>query len=129
MRREKHEEAQEGEIVETHWDLRKIGIGFTFLVLLIIAGSYILKFQENTGMNQKTNVLGTSHETKEVPPLPDKGDIESIITDAKDTLSQITSDNLISSQAAIQKIIADLQSLQGKSGAVGLICKALCKDK
>lgn len=123
---------QEGEIVESAWDIKKIGIGIAILVPLLIAGAYVL-FPVGSGPNTNSNkgILGISAQdstsTKDVPPLPTKDDIEQIITSAKNTLSQITSDNLTSSQAAIQKIIGDLQVLQGKKDAVGVFCDLVCK--
>jgi hypothetical protein len=128
MKKPVNEDIQEGEIVESYWDVKKIAVGLVFLAIIIIAGSYLLKFFETN--SSKSNVLGVSeNEVKDAPPLPDKDDIENIIENAKESLSEITSENLTSSQAAIQRIITDLKSLQGESGAVGVICSLMCKEK
>ena len=115
----------EGEIVETEWNLKKIGAGLLVAALLFIAVAYIL-FPKG-GSNLSKGTLGGSTSVSPTPTLPTKEDVQNVITNAKDTLSQITSDNLTSSQAAIQKIISDLQGLQGKSGAVGVFCDLVCK--
>ena len=123
------EEVQEGEIVQTHWDLRKIAVGLVVLIVLFIAGAYTLKLIGTTLIPANKQVLGVTDRPKEVPPLPDRQDVENIINNAKQTLSEITSDNLNASGGAIQKLIKDLESLQGKKGALGLFCSLACKDK
>ncbi len=130
---DRDEEAQEGEIVESSWDLKKIGIGIVVLIFLFIVGSYFFKFMDNT-LSQAKNirVLGVSTASvasQNVPPLPTKKDIDSVIQNAKTTLSQITSDNVGASDSAIQKLIGDLQTLQGKKGALGAFCNLVCNNK
>ena len=136
MKASEREEAQEGEIVETHWDIKKIGIGLFVLAILFIFGSYLLKFLGNRASNtiQPREVLGISSEKTNsltpTPALPSKDDIQNVISNAQNTLSSLTSDNLTSSQAAIQKVIDDLQALKGgNGGAVGTFCKLVCSDK
>ena len=115
----------EGEIVETEWDLKKIGAGIFILALLFIAGSYLLL--PKGGSDSGLGTLGASTSFSPTSPLPNKEDVQNIIMNAKDALSEITADNLTSSQAAIQKVISDLQGLQGKSGAVGVFCNLVCE--
>ena len=114
----------EGEVVETEWNLKKIGVGLLVAALLFIAGAYILFPKGSSSLSKDT--LSGSTSVSPTPSLPTKEDVQNVITNARDTLSQITSDNLISSEAAIQKIISDLQGLQGKSG-VGVFCDLVCK--
>ncbi|HVZ67800.1 MAG TPA: hypothetical protein VG917_06105 [Patescibacteria group bacterium] len=130
----KNEDIHEGEIVETQWDIKKIGIGLMALALLFIGASYVLFPVGGSTGSQDRGVLGISSEsdkkvTPSVPPLPNKEDFQQVIDNAKDTLSGITSDNLTSSQAAIQKIITDLQALQGKKDATDAICSLVCGNK
>ena len=125
----KEEEVQEGEIIDSSWDLKKLLIGFVVLIIVFIIGSYLLKFGAKQIENQvnDTKVLGAK--SQDVPPLPTKKDIDQVITNAKNTLSEITSENLTSSSSAIQKLIDDLHELQGHRGAVGAFCKLICSDK
>ncbi len=126
------EEEIQGEIVETKWDPKKIAIGVVALILLMIIGSYVL-FPVSSIQDQspRSGTLGVSssdtQNSSDVPPLPSQEDIGEIIDSAKSTLSEITSENLTSSQAAIQKIITDLESLQEKK-AIGVICDMVCKN-
>ena len=76
------------------------------------------------GITSREDEAGTGR--KEVL-LPTKENIETIIHNAQETLSELTSENLTSSQAAIQKLIADLQKLQENKDAVGVICDLVCK--
>ncbi len=122
------EEAQEGEVVQTFWDIKKIGGGLFVLAVLAIAGSYI--FFPKGGSVPLTATLGASTENlTPTPALPSKEDVQGIVNDAQKTLSQITSDNLTSSQAAIQQVITSLQELQQKKNVMGAICSIMCKDK
>ena len=130
--KEKEEEAQEGEIVETHWDVKKIAIGILALVLLFIAAAYIFLPNNEVVQGPGVSILGTRNEDpskEEVPPLPDREDVENILNNAQNSLSKITTHNLTSSQAAIQKVITDLQAISDKKDAVGAFCEVICKDK
>lgn len=124
---DKDEEIQEGEVVETHWDLKKIIVGGFLLIVILLIGAIVFFPGQNRSPSRQT--LGaTSESTKPTPPLPDKEDVQGIIENAKSTLSEITSENLTSSEAAIQKVISDLQSLQAGSGsATDIFCKFVCK--
>lgn len=115
----------------TQWDLKRIIIGVVILSTLGILG-YIMLFPKKENFDKKNNTLGVfsnKEQEKEIeePHLPTKEDVEKIIVNAKDTLSQLTSENLTSSQAAIQKLISDLQNLQGKKDPVDIICDLVCK--
>lgn len=114
--------AEDGEVVETEWDWKRVGVGIFVLAVLFIVGSYIF-FPK--GSNQAT--LGASTQNlSPTPALPNERDVQGIINSAKQTLSQLTSNNLTSSQAAIQKVITDLQQLQGSKSAVGAFCSLVC---
>ncbi len=132
MKSLKEEPIQEGEIIETHWDVKKIAVGLVVLALLLIAGSYLF-LPKSDSNNQERGVLGVSESkvstVQDVPPLPSKQDVQNVLSSAQTALSQITSDNLTSSQAAIQKVISDLSSLQDKKDAVGVFCEVVCKNK
>src|SRR3989344_2072682 len=95
----------EGEIVETRWDLKKIIIGVVILLVLGLLGVIML-----TGIGRQSSVsdreaLGVASE--DAPSFPASDDIERIIRETRKTISNITAENLISSQAAIQKMISD----------------------
>lgn len=123
-------EEKEDDKIKESWDLRRVIVG---LVLLIIFGAigayYLMGFIERSGLGLNKKTLGVSTQNENsAPPLPNKEDISKIITTARDELSQITSDNLTSSQAAIQKIIGDLQLLTGgKKSAADILCEFVCK--
>lgn len=126
-------EKLEAETVETRWDIKRIVIGILIAIALIILGSYML-FPPRGGRDSLNGgTLGiTSHEDKagtgrKEVLLPTKENIETVIHNAQETLSELTSENLTSSQAAIQKLIADLQKLQENKDTVGVICDLVCK--
>ncbi len=129
MRKKIEEHAfQEGELVE-RWSRPKIfvalGVLFVLLCVGIIGYSMI---EEKVTPNQSVLSASDSKANVQNVKLPSGEDVSNILDQAKENLSQITSENLTSSQAAIQKIIHDLQNLQNGSGsAVGTFCDLVCK--
>lgn len=122
--KEKEEEIQE------KWDFRKIAIGGIALVALLGVGlSFVLGFVQKN--KKEGGTLGVSKEmrVKEVE-LPTEEDVNKIITEAKKNLSEITIENITASDAAIQKIVSDLQSLQsGKKQPVDIVCDLVCGSR
>ena len=117
----------EGETVETRWDLKKIIIGVISLLVLGFLGAIML-----TGIGRQSSVsdreaLGVESKDEDAPSLPTSEDVERIIRETRETISNITADNLTSSQAAIQKMISDLEILQEKKDAKDVICDLVCK--
>ena len=117
----------EGETVETRWDLKKIIIGVVILLVFGLLGAIML-----TGIGRQSSVsdreaLGVESKDEDAPSLPTSEDVERIIRETRETISNITADNLTSSQAAIQKMISDLEILQGKKDAKDVICDLVCK--
>lgn len=125
---EKDEEIQEGEVVESVWDFKKILIGsFLFLVIGLICLVVFFPGEQRRGPSTQTLGESTIKSSKPTPPLPNREDIEGIIDSAKNTLSGITSENMDSSASAIQKVISDLQALQGSGSAIDKFCDFMCK--
>lgn len=124
----RNEEITEGEIVEKEWDIKKIGIGLFILVLLFIAGTYVI-FPKGSDFQSPETLGAQTVNLSPTPPLPNKEDVQGVINNAQETLSKVSAENLTASQAAIQQVINDLQTLQGKNGAVHLLCNTLCRDQ
>lgn len=117
----------EGETVETRWDPKKIIIGVVILLILGLLGTIML-----TGIGRQSSVsdreaLGVESVDENAPSLPTSEDVEKIIRETRETISNITAGNLTSSQAAIQKMISDLEILQEKKDAKDVICDLVCK--
>lgn len=115
----------EGETIESRWDPKKIIIGLIILLVIGLLGATML-----TGIGRRSSIsdreaLGVVSE--DVPSLPTSDDVERIIRETRETVSNITAENLTSSQAAIQKMISDLEVLQGKKDAKDVICDLVCK--
>jgi gas vesicle protein len=120
-------EKLEGETVETQWDIKRIVIGIVILAILASFGALFF-FPKKPSSDQATLGVSSGESSRELPNLPTQDDVENIVSEAKSALSEITSENLTSSQAAIQKIISDLQKLQENKGAIGAICSLICKE-
>lgn len=117
---------------ENHWDFKKIAIGGGIILVLLSLGALMLIPGDTRTKREKEGVLSVETEGDETksqkpPPLPNREDVEGIISNAQDALSKITSDNLTSSQAAIQKVISDLEKLKDDKSATDVICDLVCK--
>ncbi len=127
MRRgiDREEGFSEGQVVES-WSGKKILAACIILVFVGIGGYYL--FQQ--AKEKASKVLGAqvvNSKNSEVK-LPSGEDATKLLETAKKELSSLTPDNLTASDAALQKIILDLQSLQkGKGNPVETFCNLVCK--
>ncbi len=125
---DRDEEITEGEVVEKEWDIKKVGIGLFILVLLFIGATYVI-FPKGSDFKSPETLGAMTVNLSPTPALPNKDDVQGVISNAQETLSKVSAENLTSSQAAIQQVINDLQTLQGKNGAVHLLCNTICRDQ
>lgn len=119
---------QEGDIVEV-WSKKRILFAIiVFFIITVGLGYGALYVTEETFNKpiEELRVLGESN-TRDVK-LPSREDIENTLETAKEELSKISSENVTASDAAIQKVIQDLQSIQGGGKEpVDVVCEMLCK--
>jgi hypothetical protein len=117
---------EEGELVE-RWSRRRLLVALVTLVTLGVLGYFAFKeVGDKTKQFSMANVKGES--TKEDVKLPTKEDIDRVLEEVRQQLSNITSENITASEAAVQKAITDLQKIQtGSQSAVGAFCELVCK--
>lgn len=119
---------QEGEVIET-WSRKRIGVAIVVTMLLIGAVGYgLISWTDETLSKpvQELRVLGQSS-TEDVK-LPTQDDIENTLETAREELEKISTENVTASDAAIQKVIQDLQSIQGGGKEpIDVVCEMLCK--
>lgn len=130
MPRRKAEERHDDE--ESQWSIKRVAIGVFCFVMLATIGIVLFfpVLTQGLKISYEKAVLGASDKKIEQVKLPDSGDIEKIIREAQKNLSQITPDNLTASDAALVKVIEDLQALRGgKKDATDVFCELVCKDK
>lgn len=121
----KKDNFQEGELVE-RWSKIRILVGLTVLVFILGFGLFLF----NKAGEKATQVLGIKDHASNTSDikLPTQEDANRLLDQAKDELNNLTAENLTSSQAAIQKIIRDLQSLQGgDKQTLDVVCELVCK--
>lgn len=116
--------------IASRWSIKRIGI--TIVLLTVIAASIYYYFSlKDFSKEQPSRILGASDEKKQNKPeikLPSKESINTIISEAKDSLSKIDTNNIVASQPEIQKIILDLQNLTKKDvNAKNVVCDLVCK--
>lgn len=123
-------EAVDGEIVEEVWSRKRVAIALSVIGAVLLFGVVGLRyFWPNSSvrdvLSSQTNV-----ENEPTPKIPTKKDIEGVIQNAQENLQKITEENVTSSQAAIQKVIQDLQSIQsGSQSSSNLFCQVVCGGK
>lgn len=115
----------EGQVVES-WSGKKILAACIVFLILGGIGFYVM---QKAG-KKAADVLGVSFKpvpTNEVKILT-KEDAGRLLDQAKKELENLTADNLTASDAALQKIILDLQSIQkGNGNPVATFCNLVCK--
>ncbi len=143
MRRgiDKEEGFQEGEIVD-RWSKKRVLIALAVLVALLLGGFFALtqmkkKADKILGVESNPQVVDGSSASNSSNPanssngnvrLPTKQDADQLLEQAKKELNSLTADNLTSSQAALQKVISDLQKVQtGQESPLNAICNYVCK--
>ena len=122
------EEVEAEDVEQTHWDFKRLAVGLGLLIFILGFGGLMLATRIKNEMSSVGQTLGAKSTPEKAPPLPSKDDVQGILQNAQKTLSEISSDNLTSSQAAIQKIINDLEGLQQNKNARDFICNVMCKD-
>lgn len=108
------------------WSKKRLFLALATLLFLGGVGYFAL-----VNVSEKAKgVLGEEikgKQTEEVR-LPTRDDVDKILENVRSQLSTITSENITASEAAVQKAIADLQSIQGGSqSAIGAFCDLVCK--
>lgn len=117
------DEIQEAEIV-TRWSKNRIAIALFLTIAIILGGIYAISL-----LSQNPKVLGDRTRKEPQIKIPDERDVEEVIENAQDELSNINAQNIIENQPQIKKIIDDLTSLTNSSNsAKDLICDSLCKN-
>ena len=116
---------------QLRWDFKRIFIGIGLLVFLIILGNYFFVVTGERVLGEKQQqgmIIEKGAQASPVPELPTQEDAVKILQEAQKNLQSITEQNLPASGAAIAKIIADLQALQGGKKSVGdVFCELVCK--
>lgn len=118
---------------QKEWDVKRVIFGILLFCFLVFFGIYFLlkPFSNKEEKNPYTVVLGSSEsdgKTSADISLPTKEDADKLLKDVQDTVSKITSDNITSSQAAIQTVIQNLQELSGgKKSPTDFFCEFVCK--
>lgn len=132
MARRRKDEQEHHSDSEEQWSIKRIFVGIVSFLCLALLAAYLFfpAIKNGLATGYKKAVLGASDKKAEKIELPDNKDVTKIIQEAQKNLSKITPENLTASDAAITKIIQDLQALQGgKKNAGDIFCELVCKDK
>lgn len=108
---------------EAQWSFKRIAIFTSIVGVLLFAIFYY--FQLKSG-----EILGESAENtdKNGPQIqiPTKNDVDDILEDAQDNISNIDPNDIVSSQPQIQQAIDQLEKLTNKDNFKENFCSALC---
>lgn len=138
MKKEKKEDLEEA------WDKKKLFVAAIVATIFLTGGIFFLGSKvkgvlvsPTSKVNSiKQKVLGSETKNKDgsqAPPevrIPPQEEVQRIIKETQEILSKLTTENITSSQAAIQQIITNFQQLQGgKKDTKDVFCDLVCKDK
>lgn len=117
---------QEGELAEEVWSKKRILIGLLTLCFVVGSLGYFGTGFVTDALRSR-EVLGKQTPIQEIE-IPNQEEVNKILVNAKEELSQITSENITASESAIQKIIQDLERLQGgDTDAKNIVCGYVCR--
>ena len=125
LKRDEKEEIQEAEVV-TRWSAPKILIAVGVIALVGMFGMYFL----DSLKSNDENVLGVKERAKNKAQIeiPSKEKVSEILEQARESISNIDTENLVDSQPQIKKAIEDLEKLTTTdTNAKKVVCDAVCK--
>lgn len=125
IKREEKEEEKTPEVV-TRWSVPKILIALGVFALIGMIGLYLF----DNFSTKNTDVLGASKrgEDRAQIKIPSGREVEDIIEQAKESIADINTENIVDSQPQIKKAIEDLEKLTtGDTDAKKAVCDAVCK--
>jgi hypothetical protein len=117
------------EEVALHWSKKRILIGF----IISIALMGVLYFGVSHALHKSMQKIALSEKNVTITPpanvsLPSQKDVNAIIQQAQKQITQLTPNNVASSQSTINVLISNLQKLQsGKESPKDAVCQLVCK--
>lgn len=110
---------------DIHWSKKRIVIFTSIIGIIIFAIFYFfqLRFGEVLGeKDEERNIGGPQIE------IPSKDDIDEILEDAEENISNINPEDIVSSQPQIQNAIEQLEKLTNKDNFKETFCSTVCSD-
>ena len=117
------------EEITLHWSTKRILIGFVISAALI----GILYYGVSLALQKSMQKAALPEKNVTITPpvnvsLPSQKDVNTIIQQAQKQITQLTPDNVASSQSTINVLISNLQKLQsGKESPKDAVCQLVCK--
>lgn len=125
LRRRNDSDEEDIQDVNLKWSKRRILIAVTLVALVFGGIVYALSLDRGAA------VLGVGEKNNENAPqieIPSQEEVVDIIEQAKENLSNINVNDVVSSQPQIQKVISDLEQLtKTDKNAKNAVCNMVCK--
>lgn len=111
--------------IEAEWSIKRIAI-FSSIVGLLIFGIFYF-FQVKNG-----EILGEEDTSSKIGgpqiEIPSKDDVDEILEDAEENISNINPEDIVSSQPQIQNAIEQLEKLTNRDNFKETFCSTVCSE-
>ncbi len=122
---EKIKDKKNSEDDEAQWSLKRIAFFLSILGVILFFLYYFITVRVGSVLGEKDIVSKTNGSQIN---LPKKNDIENVLRSVEESVSQINTEDIISSQPQIQDAIKQLEKLTNKDNFKEMFCSSICKD-
>ncbi len=110
---------------EAHWSIKRILIFTSILLTLAFAVWYFFQLRQGEILGEQD--MSTDGSGPQIG-LPSQDDVSAILESAEENISNIDTNDIISSQPQIQQAIEQLEKLTDKDNFKKNICSSICSD-
>lgn len=118
-------EKKPGENDDIHWSKKRIVIFSSIVGVIILAIFYIIQLRTGEILGEKDEDRNIGSPQIQVPSKEEVGDI---LEDAEKNISNIDTDDIVSSQPQIQNAIEQLEKLTNRDYFKESFCSTVCSE-
>lgn len=122
---EKIKDKKNSEDDEAQWSLKRIVLFLSILGVILFFLYYFITVRVGSVLGEKDIVSKTNGPQIN---LPQKNDIENLLRSVEESVSQINTEDIVSSQPQIQDAIKQLEKLTNKDNFKEMFCSSICKN-
>lgn len=123
--KEEKESKKNEEVDESQWNIKRIAIFTSILALLGFLVFYFIQARTGDVLGEVDKNRGSSGPQIEIPT---QEDVNEIIKDAEENISNIDANDIVSSQPQIQQAIEQLEKLTDRDNFKKVFCSAICSE-
>jgi hypothetical protein len=119
----KHEEND-----DIHWSKKRIAVFISIIGIIIFAIFYFFQLRFGEVLGEKEEKDMSSNVGGPQIQIPSKYDVDEILQDTEENISNIDANDIISSQPQIQNAIEQLEKLTNRDNFKETFCSVICSE-